>query len=244
MDPLDPRVAIEQFSTSLGVPASAIDNNIPVTISTDYTLKCGDDFLTMETTVNNTGGDLDLYVGDYANGSGQLEIVGPGLGFGEAALRLGDGDGQGVQEFDYLGWVGFGSAAGLSYGLIPEVTTRTSSFASSGVVVPVYGEPLVGVLLQQTTGHFHVPASGSNSFKRWFSVSDNGMGRVLDVRTKLAGAGQIPAITTGFITGTVTVAGQPVDGARVTVFRKPGERGAQSGPAERADGAGGGLQGV
>src|SRR5260221_14721686 len=55
-DPIDPRVAIKQFSTSFSVPPSAIDNNIPVTVQKDYTLNCGDNFLEIETTISNTGG--------------------------------------------------------------------------------------------------------------------------------------------------------------------------------------------
>lgn len=232
-DPIDPRVAIKQFSTALSVPPSAIDNNIPVTISNDYTLNCGDNFLEIETTINNTGGSaLDLYIGDYANGSGQLETVAPGLGFGESAIRVGDGGNPNFTSYDYLGWFGFGQADHLSYGLLPEVTLQTSSFSSSGVTVPIYGQNVVGILLapdgNKPPGFLHVASGGSNSFKRWFAIGNNGMGQILDVRTKLAARGDLPAVTTGYVQGVVTVAGQPFDGARVTILRKPGDRTAQS----------------
>jgi len=172
-DPIDPRVAILQFSTALSVPNSAVDNNIPVTIANDYTLNCGDDFLEIETTINNTGGSaLDLYIGDYMNAPGQLETVGPGLGYGDSALRLGDGGGTQPLAYDFIGWVGFGNADHLSYGLIPQITLNTGSFASSGVVVPVYGNGLVGVLLapqiSKPPGFLHVAAVSSNSL-RWRS---------------------------------------------------------------------------
>jgi hypothetical protein len=235
-DPIDPRIAIKGFSPSLGVPPWAIDVNLPVSISTDYTLKCGDDFVEMETTINNSSGSaLDLYVGDFANGSGQLEMVGTGVGFGEAAIRLGDGDNVGAPgHYDYMGWFGFGQADLLSYAVIPQNNLRTSSFASSGVVVPVYGNSLLKVLLGSDAGKqigsLHVPANGSNSFKRWFAVSNNGMGRVVDARNTLVARGDItPTFKTGYIQGVVTVGGQPVDGARVVVYRKPGDRSAQRG---------------
>ncbi len=90
-DPIDPRVAIKGFSTSLSVPPLAIDNNISTTILNEYTLTPGDNFVEIETIINNTGGSqLDLYVGDYASGGGQLEMVAPGLGFGETAIRIGE----------------------------------------------------------------------------------------------------------------------------------------------------------
>jgi hypothetical protein len=42
---------------------------------------------------------------------------------------------------------------------------------------------------------------------------------------RLADRGDLPAVKTGWVQGVVTVAGQPVDGARVVVVRKPGDRG-------------------
>ncbi|MBI3768895.1 MAG: hypothetical protein HY271_10435 [Deltaproteobacteria bacterium] len=231
-DPIDPRVAIKGFSASLSVPAAAIDNNIPVMVSSDYTLNCGDNFLTMETTVQNTGGtDLDLYVGDYANGGGQTESVGPGLGFSDSPIRVGDANlnASSTYHYDYFGWFGFGAADFLAYALIPEINTRTSSFAQSGVVVPVYGNSLLDILLPQEAnkqiGALHVTAGGSSTFKRWLAVSNNGMGRVLDARTRLAARGELPLVKTGWVQGTVTVAGTPVDGARVVISKKPGDRG-------------------
>jgi hypothetical protein len=226
-DPIDPRVAILGFSTSLSVPTAGVDNNIPVTITNDYTLNCGDNFVEMETTINNSGGSpLDLYIGDYLNVNGQVETVAPTLGFGDSALRVGAASGN--ETYNYIGWVGFGDVAGLSYAVIPQLYQSMSSFAQSGVTVPVYGQNLVGVLLGSNPndpgkdpGILPVPASGTNSFKRWFGVSDNAMGKVLDERHHLSDPviGEItPPVDTFYLQGTVTVAGVPVDGARVTVL--------------------------
>lgn len=246
-DPIDPRLAIKGFSVSLSVPPSAIDNNLPLDIVNEYTLNCGDDFLQIETIINNTGGTaLDLYIGDYANGGGQLEIVGPGLGFGEAAIRLGGSVGAGEQTYDFIGFLGFGEAAQVSYGLIPQMYDLTSSFAQSGVVVPIYGQNLVGILfapdISKPPGILNVPAGDSNSFMRWFAVGDNGMGRILDARHALAARGDItPAVATGYVNGTVRVGGVPVDGCRVSIVRQPGNRGAQSGLVDVFDTKDGGF---
>jgi len=234
-DPIDPHIAIKGFSTSLSIPPDSRDNNILTTIRNEYTLAPGDDFVKFETIVQNTGGSaLNLYIGDYTSGGAQLEFIGPGLGFGDAAIRIGGNQSAGEQTFNYLGWVGYGDSLGLSYGLIPQLYDFTSSFAQSGVTVPIYGQNLVGILLapdnSKPPGILSVPASGMNSFTRWLAVSDNGMGKVLDARHKLIARGEIiddDSAKTGFVQGTVTVAGVPVDGARVSITRKPGARTAQ-----------------
>jgi hypothetical protein len=221
-DPIDPAVAIEGFNPALGVPPSAIDVNIDVTIMNEYRLNCGDDFLTIETFVQDDGGSgQTIYVGDYTAGGGQLEEVAPALGFGQAAVRLGAP--SGTSTLNFYGWFGYGAAQGISYGLIFKTYADTSAFTQSGVAVPIYGNDVIGVLFSGIPSTFVVPPSGTNSFKRWLAVSDNGMGRVLDARHKLAAAGEItPAIATGFAQGTVTVAGQPIDGARVSFYQTTG----------------------
>jgi hypothetical protein len=234
-DPIDPAVAIKGFSTSLSIPPAAIDNNIPVTVMNEYTLQPGDDFVEIETIVNNTGGStLNLYTGDYTSGGGQLEVVAPGLGFGEAAIRIGGNRSIGELTYDFLGWLGFGESQGVSYALIPETYNQTSSFTQSGVAVPIYGQNLVAILLapdnNKPPGTMDIAPGGSSSFKRWFAVADNGMGGVLDARHKLVARGDIvDDIKTGWVQGVVTVGGQPVDGARVTIARTPGTRNANFG---------------
>ncbi len=231
-DPIDPAVAITGFNDALSIPPLAIDNNIPVTVVSEYTLAPGDDFVKIETIVNNTGGStLNLYVGDYTSSGGQQEVVATGLGFGDAALRLGGSLSLGEQTYDFLGWFGFGESQGVSYGLIPQAYDLTSSFTQSGVVVPVYGQSILGVLVPDANdkppGALTVTAGGNNSFTRWFGLSNNGMGGVLDFRHKLVARGDIVdplAAKTGWVYGTVRVGGVPVDGARVSVFKSPGLR--------------------
>ncbi len=234
-DPIDPAVAIKGFSTSLSIPPAAIDNNIPVNVVNEYTLNPGDDFVQMETIINNTGGStLNLYTGDYLSGGGQLETVAPGLGFGEPAIRIGGNTANGEIAYTFQGWLGFGQSQGVSYAVIPQVYDLTSSFTQSGVVVPIYGQNLVAILLapdnNKPPGTMNIPPAGSASFKRWFALSDNGMGGIVDARHKLVARGDIvDDIKTGWVQGTVTVGGQPVDGARVAIAKSPGARTANYG---------------
>ena len=275
-DPIDPAVAIKGFSQSLSIPPFAIDNNIPVTVVNEYTLRPGDGFLEIETIIQNDGSDpLDLYVGDYTSGGGQLEVVGPGLGFGEGALRLGGTRGlvEAPITFDWLGWFGFGEAQGISYGLIPQLYNGTSAFTQSGVVVPIYGQSLLSILTAadqgvcsrlsngdpcggnplpacnvpceinidcqppnqaldlgpclnaKPPGVLSLPASGMNSYRRWFALSDNGMGKIVEARNALIARGDlVDPLKSTWVSGTVTVGGEPVAGARVAWTQSPGDR--------------------
>ncbi len=275
-DPIDPAVAIKGFSSSLSIPPFGIDNDIPVTVMSEYTLNPGDDFMQIETIVQNDGAQkLELYVGDYTSGGGQLEVVGPGLGFGDAALRLGGSRASDISPitFDWLGWFGFGEAQGISYGLIPERYNDTSAFTQSGVVVPIYGQSLLSILSANDQGVCSKdsggnpcggqgpacdvtceintdcvppsqamdlgscknakpagilaiePSGGLNSFRRWFALSDNGMGKIVDARNTLVARHEIvDPNKTSWVSGTVTVGGTPVAGARVVIARPGGDR--------------------
>jgi hypothetical protein len=290
-DPIDPAVAIKGFSQSLSIPPFAIDNNIPVTVRNEYTLAPGDEFMKLETIVQNDGTDkLEIYVGDYTSGGGQLEVVAPGLGFGDAALRLGGNrtDTQSPLTFDWLGWFGFGESQGVSYGLIPEFYNATSAFTQSGVVVPIYAQNLIGILSTndqgkctnntagnpcggnsdplcvvcevnsdcvpphqamnlgpcknaKPPGFLAIEPGGMNAFRRWFALSDNGMGKIVDARNTLVARGDIAdSQKATWVQGTVTVGGVPVGGARVVIATSPGDRSSQYGLVDvfetRADG--------
>ena len=63
---------------------AADDKDLPVTITTDYILEPGANYVRVETTVQNTSAaGIDIFFGEYINGSGQLELFQSGYGFGE-----------------------------------------------------------------------------------------------------------------------------------------------------------------
>jgi hypothetical protein len=244
-DAIDPDVAVMGAFPGLGVPASANDVDIPANVVSEYTLSPGDNFIKMETILENTGGSNEpWYIGDYTEAGGQIEVVAPGLGFGDSAIRAG-GDVSIVPDeltFNYLGWVGFGDGAGLSYALIPELFNATGMFGQSGIFVPIYGQKLISVLFSGAPPVLSAPPGGQISFTRWFTLSENGMGQVVDARHTLIQRGEIPLtvvgslgtatlpkLKTGVVRGIVTVNGTPVDGARVVIGKKPGNNGAQTG---------------
>jgi len=96
--------------------------------------------------------------------------------------------------------VGGGESDFVSYGLIRRSRTSRVHLPRPVVTVPIYGNALVGVLLNPDNAN--LPGSCTcrerlELFKRWFAVSNNGMGQVLDDRTALAARGDLPILQTG-----------------------------------------------
>lgn len=163
---------------------------------------------------NGQCGDLELYIGDYLNGGGHVDEVAPGLGFGNIPVRVGnDPVVSGKVSLDWIAFTGVGEAQGVSYGIIPELFDLTGAFSDSGVTVPVYGQPLVAILLGGAPAVFTVPPGETRSFIRYFVVGDGGAEEVMDARN------QIFDVRRGYVQGTVKVDGVPQDGARVSIIK-------------------------
>lgn len=213
-DPIDPANAIKFLGGGIvALPPSAIDNNIPVEIRTEYTLGIDDDAIRIETSIANTGTEpLTIYVGDYINGSGELDNFVPSFGFGEILFR---------PSIPYLAYVGVGDAIGVTYGIVPEpmpgATTPTTGFGQSGFFAYLINQDILQVLLTGQPGIVVIPPNEERSYVRHFVVSDGDAGAVAAVQQRLVNA------ATGTIEGHVTVAGQPAAGALVSVVQKPGE---------------------
>lgn len=209
LDAIDPTNAILQLGAG-AVPESAQDRDIPVEIVTEYALAAGESSIRIETTVFNNGdGDLQLYAGDFVTPSGELDTFVPGLGFGDALLR---------PRLPYLAYAGIGSAAGVSYGILPLQTA--SAFSQSGFTAYVLGQSVLQILLTQQPGALRVPAQGSASFVRHFAVGSGDIGAIAAENHRLAGT------ATGTVRGQVTAGGMPAAGARVSLVQRPGRDGA------------------
>ncbi|MFN2425756.1 MAG: hypothetical protein ABR587_04860 [Candidatus Binatia bacterium] len=215
------------LAAGLSVPLSAVDGDLPLQISTQFTLTPYSDSIQVATTLTDTGGVARKYfIGDFVNPGGQLEPFGPGQGYGETQLRNGATGASGGQALDFLAFQGRLDASGVTYGLIFEPTNLLSgstikigTFSSSGVYAWVHNNDLLNVLFSSQaqkeagggSGGFAVPANGSKTLRRWFNIG----GTVSDVtkaRTELFGGDR------GFLQGTVTAGGAPVAGAHVTLI--------------------------
>jgi hypothetical protein len=199
------------MSIPLAVPSSADDVDIPVEIVVDYTLNPTDNYLRISTSVKNIGSGLQgLYYGDYIVGAaGEMNQFVPGIGFGEPTARL---------SLDFVAFRGEGAAKGLAYGYIPTITRDSTAFSETGVVVTSLGQNVVGVLLLGLPPLVQILPGYVFSYDRYFVVAED-VASIKDAQLEILGVG------TGVLQGTVTVAGEPLEGATVSVVREWGPNG-------------------
>lgn len=215
-DAIDPTNAIREFGFG-ALPVAAQDVDLPIEITTEYTLEPGERAVRIDTSIRNDGERaLPLYVGDFLNGGGELDTFVPSLGFGEPVLRL---------EMPFMAYAGIGANRSVSYGIIPvplpgfEFTA--GAFTQTGVSAWSLGQDVLSIILSQAPGALVVPAGETRSYTRYFAVGSGDVGSVADVRNRLF------SIPVGTLRGQVTAHGAPAAGAIVSVVRKPGEAGAE-----------------
>lgn len=193
----------------LAFPAAADDADYEVEGCTDYILEPGKPYVQLVTTIfNNEDRDLGLFVGDYINGSGELEQwTSSGAGLGEILTA----------NLGVLSYIGFGQAQGVDYGFIPLPVPgiedgRSSFFTASGVSYIMQSNSIVRVLLG-SPATFVVPARGSRSYTRYFSVGNGSGGNAVAVENEVKG------FDTGTLRGCVLAGGRWLPGSRVSVLR-------------------------
>jgi len=216
LDYINPSTLVDELLEQNAYPPDADDADLPIEACTTYALATGVDYVEMATTVENlSSSPLGLYVGDYLNGSGELEQWTseplsvpnpPGLtsGLGEMDVNLGLG------VFSYFG---FGDAEGYDVHYVPErspgAAFATTSFTTSGVSAVLLENSVISVLLFGSPPTFTVPANGARTFTRTVGVGDgsgaNGVEREIEQR----------GVASAVLRGCVTVGGEPAPGARV-----------------------------
>jgi hypothetical protein len=210
----------------VALPASADDKDLPVTISTDYTLAPGQNYVRVDTTVqNDSASPVGFYFGEYMNGSGELELFQPGYGFGETLLAV---NCAGANPCNAIIYRGAGGAAGVSYGYVHNYA-GTQAFTTSGVTVPQLGTSILLLLLGVPVPDYDIAPNGdvgdSLTFTRYFVVGDGTVSSILEARNEIQG------ITTGTLTGVVdTPTGGPASGVDVAVLGNPAEGPIAAGP--------------
>ena len=203
LDGINPSTEIEGAGGA-PLPPEVDDKDYDVEGCTAYTLERGVRRLQLTTTFTNMEAtDLPLFPGDYVSGAGELEQWTP---LADALPFLAQG---GVGELlanwgaDALSFFGFDEAEGVSYAVVapqlPEMSTPSSTFTTTGVSYLLHGQAIPAVL-QGAASNFSVPAGGTKSYTRWFSVGDGSGSDAIDNQLDVLG---IPA---GSLRVCVTVA--------------------------------------
>lgn len=207
----------------LNFPPSADDKDLPVVIQTDYTLNAGENYIRIDTKlINETASAQRIYLVEYLNGSGEVEVFQHGYGFGEAFATAP------CDRCNYVAYAGHEGGSGVSYGLIHKETGSTS-VSVSGVTVFLYGRDVLTVVttpedtqppepdstqpVSPTAGpNYTVPAKGELAITRYFAVGNGTVSSIVDTRNAIHG------LSTGVIEGVVTDVKGPVAGAEIAML--------------------------
>jgi len=223
IDYINASTQVEEVSGgAAGLPAGVDDQDHEVEGCTEYALEPGSTSVRLETTIfNHESEDLGLFVGDYVNGMGELELWTPPAD--PAAFLPGFGSGLGeilvTDEMDILSYFGFSGVEGVSYFRvgepIPGATSGDTSFTTSGVSVVLSGTSVIMALVGLGEPGLVVPANGQASWVRHFGVGD---GSGADA-TRLALDVLAPDLEPARVEGCVRVDPgdpRPAPGARIT----------------------------
>lgn len=217
----NPSSAIIEFGVPL--PPSADDRDLPVDIETCYRLESDARHVVIDTTFTNQGAeDLPVYMTEYMNGSGQVEFFQPHAGFGEPAFTNAcptktyvscESREDGLcDQCNFVAYSGVDGAAGVSYGLI-HGEQRSSSFSTVGINIAVYGESVLPLILGVVGPNYTIPADGELVLRRYFAVGDGSVASIAAIRDEIFG------FATGEVSGVVSSAGEPLEGAQVAVYQ-------------------------
>src|SRR5262249_1935353 len=191
-------------------PPSLDADDLPVDVQTDYSLDRGADAVRIETTITNTGNaPIDTFLGDYLNGSGQVELFQPGYGFGEplvttpcpASTFVPCATGGQCDLCNFIAYSGEDEAAGVSYGYVHgENGSRT--LWVRGVTSSLLGNQVLLVLIGAAAPNFPLAPAGAPgdavNVTRWFVVGDGSVASIATARDAILG------VTGGTLNGTVT----------------------------------------
>ncbi|MFH1829388.1 MAG: hypothetical protein ABH871_01245 [Pseudomonadota bacterium] len=191
-------------------------------VVTDYTLEPDKNYVRIDTTFKNNGDDeVSMPVGQFINGSGQVSMLIPGLGFSPDLMTE---VGGGSPAVIYAGF----DDVDVSYGYFYKSSQfkdpdgeiyKTTSVSYSGLTGLLFGEEFLKIAPLGKGGtpeiHFSIPPKSSRTITGYFVVGNGSAGSVFDAGLAAIGAKTRP------ITGSVVDAGgSPVEGALVAVMSK------------------------
>lgn len=167
-------------------------------IITEYRLEPGANYVQIDTTLTNPSTHpISLPVGDFLAGSGEIQLLIPGLGFSPPATAQ---IGQQTPAVIYAPFPGGDVSYGYFYDIAsflkpkekkedPDALYTTTSLSYSGLTGVLLGEEFLKVLpIGSHTSpeiHFTVPPESSKTLRRYFVVGGASAGSILDAGLKI-----------------------------------------------------------
>src|SRR5262245_19976721 len=119
LDFLNPSSTVAGLGFNL--PASADDQDLPVEVATDYILEPDVNFVRVETTVTNIGATgYPIFLGEFLNGSGQVNLFQPVNGFG-GPLVTAPCPTTAANPCNFVAYSGYKGGSGVSYAYVHEI---------------------------------------------------------------------------------------------------------------------------
>lgn len=209
----DPRFD-DVFNPFQNMPELREINHIVVT---DYTIPNAESFhVAMDLQMQNQGEEpVAMPVGDWINGSGDLELFASQHGFINTAL---------VEPVTGFVYQGLGEQVGVSYGLFPDPKSfldeegeiqPSASMTIAGVSVGIWGEGFLQLIpLNEGTPKIATELQpGVNRFRRYFVVGDGSGSSVLDHAMEAMDVSRVRL--SGMVQDS---SGAPIERARVVVL--------------------------
>jgi hypothetical protein len=193
-------------------------------VVTEYKLEPGTNYVRMDTTFKNESDtEIKMPVGDIVNGSGEFNVLIPGLGFSPDLMSQAGGD---TPALIYEGFEGVDVSYGYFYDLSQFADAdgnrlTSGSLSYSGVTFVILGEGILKVLPLGAGSapqiNFVIPADSERTITRYLVVGDGTASSVLEAGMEALG------VATRNIQGTVVGSdGNFVGGATVAVQKKSG----------------------
>ncbi|UCE85978.1 MAG: carboxypeptidase regulatory-like domain-containing protein [Deltaproteobacteria bacterium] len=232
LDRINPSSTIRDFGFPF--PADLDDRDLPVEVTTDYSLGPDDDFVRIESTITNVSGSetISTFLGEFLSALGQ-EIFHPGYGFGEPLVTTEEACAAEL-PCDFVAYSGEAATGGVSYGYVHTIPGSTS-FNTSGVSVILFGVRAVFALIGVEAPNYVLAPGESVVVERFLGVADGDVAGIVDIRNRLKG------LPTGTVRGRVTVDGAPLPDAEIAVLAAAAGPGTQWNVASQfrtdADGA-------
>lgn len=195
---------VSELPVGTYIPASADDQDIPVQVTGKLLLEPGKNYLTYQNVIKNTSnGATSFYLGDILNATGELDYFSPGFGFrADIYFR---------HEGELFAFSGFGSNAGVTYGVVPTAKPSTT-ISLPGTIITFANQDSQAVIFESVPPSLTLQPGQSYTHTRFFVVGQN----IADVSGARCEALELAC---GSVNGKVMVGANPVAGANVTVWR-------------------------